>query len=231
MLVRALAAALGRPPWPPLLLASLCGWTVLALGGRALAVPALCGDVATLSGLEAALAANGPASLAWSWAVMLLAMTPLLVVAPVRRLWRGSLPHRRARAVAAFLVGDLAVWTLAGAALTAAAVTLVLNAGGLALPMAVVLAIVWRLSPVHRASLAHAHRVPRLRAFGSAADLDNLRYGLADGLWRLVTCWPLMLASLLTGAWHLPAMAAVAALMLLDRHATPPSPRWSTRFA
>lgn len=225
-----LAGTVGRPPWPLLLVASLCGWTLLLLGGQALAVPALCGELARdpLGGLRAALALNGPAILAWSWLVMVLAMTPPLLVHPVRRLWRGSLARRRGRAVALFVSGYGAVWMLSGAALTAAAVALAVTAGSLAFPIAVAVAGAWQVTPTRRACLARGHRAPSLRAFGLAADGDILRYGLANGLWCLGTCWPLMLAAMLVDQFHVAAMVAAAGLMLLQRHARQPSPRWAT---
>jgi len=231
MWLRAVGEAAGRGPWPPLLFASLLGWILLSVFGQPPVMVGLCDgrflDVLGwgVGGASLTLGVNGAASLAGCWSLMLLAMTPPLLAQPIRRLWRASLARRRATVIAAFVLAYGLVWMAAGGVLIAAAA--VLGAAGPAgLGIAAALVVALGLSPARRACLGRAHRAPRLRIFGLAAELDGFAYGARSGIWCVGACWPLMLAPLLAGGAQLPVMAVAAILMTLQRLVPVSSLRW-----
>ena len=233
--MQALVDTARRDPWPALLAASLGGWILIAMGGPSLAVARLCGGLAdgraTLAGLSLALDLSPPGALAWSWFVMLLAMTPPLLAQPVRRLWRGSLRRQRAASVAAFLAGYAGAWMAAGAVLVVAALMLRLAADGMALALSLAAALAWQATPAKRTCLLRCHAAPSLRAFGPGAQADSLRYGLTLGGWCVGACWPLMLVPLTADGAHLPAMVLAAAVMFVERHAPVREPAARLRLA
>jgi predicted metal-binding membrane protein len=92
----------------------------------------------------------------------------------------------------------------------------------------ILLAIVWQLSPVKQRCLNRCHAHTELAAFGVAADLDALRFGVSHGIWCAGSCWALMLSPMLLPQGHVAAMAIVAVLTFSERleHPKPPSWRW-----
>ena len=70
----------------------------------------------------------------------------------------------------------------------------------------------------------HNHR--ELAAFGLAADVDVLRFGLTHGVWCVGSCWALMLFPMLLSEGHLAAMAVVTFLMISERLEQPQQLRW-----
>jgi hypothetical protein len=68
---------------------ALAAWAALGLDARSIILPGLCAPWALLPGVAASvdlvLTFNPPATLAISWALMIAAMTPPLLVAPLRR--------------------------------------------------------------------------------------------------------------------------------------------------
>ena len=147
---------LGRQPWPLLLIASLLGWTALLGLQHSLLVPEICSVMAAswpnldARTIEAVLLVNSPIGLALSWLVMLLAMMPLLLAQPLLHLWVRSLARRRMRAIGAFLIAYFAVWMAAGPILLAIAVAVRMATKGsdvLAVALALVLALLWRVCP------------------------------------------------------------------------------------
>lgn len=204
-------------PWRTLSLISLAGWTLLALAGQGLAITSLCAGegwrrlALGLRGLDL-LGATLPALLldaAPGWCAMLLAMTPLLLVRPLRRLLLDSPPGRSWANVAAFSLGYGFFWGVAGVLFVTAAAILLTLLGDLAMPAALLVALGWRAFPVH------ARPAPRAGARGGRRDA--LRHGLDTAAWCLVACWPLMLLPLVAQAWHWPVMIAAWLVMLWDR--------------
>jgi predicted metal-binding membrane protein len=177
------------------------------------------------------LAMNPPASLAAGWGLMLVAMMAPALILPIVDLRLGSFKRRRARATALFVVGYAAIWMAVGGVLMAGALVV----GGFApkgyLPaaVAILLAIVWQLSPVKQRCLnrCHAHFAPG--AFGFGADLDALRFGASHGVWCVGSCWALMLSPMLLPGGHVAAMAIVAVLTFSERLEHPRPPRWRWR--
>ncbi|MEA2800833.1 MAG: hypothetical protein QOE49_928 [Rhodospirillaceae bacterium] len=231
---------LGRQPWPLLLIASLLGWTALIGLQHSLLVPEICSAMVASwpnvdsRTIEAVLLVNSPIGLALSWLVMLLAMMPLSLARPILHLWVRSLARRRTRAIAAFLIAYFAVWMAAGPVLLAIAVVVRMAAKGsdvLAIALALVLALLWRLCPIRQICLNRCHGLPRLSPFGLAADRDCLLFGVRTGAWCVGACWPLMVVPLVVDVMHLAAMLAVTLLLLNERLAPTRPVRWRLRPA
>jgi len=197
---------------------------------------------ATMHDHGAAMGAHGlphqaPASLALGWGLMLVAMMSPALILPIRHVRLCSFRRRRARAIALFVAGYAAVWTAVGAMLLAAALAIgaIGAIGGRApnpyLPAAgaLLLAVVWQLSPAKQRCLNRCHAHTELAAFGLAADLDALRFGISHGLWCAGSCWALMLAPLLLPRGHLAAMAITTLLIAGERLEHPRPPRWRWR--
>ena len=229
---------LGRQPWPLLLIASLLGWTVLIGLQHSLLVPEICSVMAAswpnvdARTIEAVLLVNSPMGLAVSWLVMLLAMMPLLLAQPLLHLWVRSLARRRMRAIAAFLFAYFAVWMAAGPVLLAIAVAVRMATKGsdvLAVALALVLALLWRVCPVRQVCLNRCHVLPRLSPFGLAADRDCLLFGARNGAWCLGACWALMVVPLVVDVLHLAAMLVIMLVMLNERLAPTRPVRWRLR--
>lgn len=218
----------------PVLLVSAAAWIWLLVDPGGLMMQAHC--AAHPGGLQATslsklLAMNPPMSLAAGWGLMLVAMMSPALILPIAHVRLRSFKRRRARATALFVAGYAAVWMAAGSVLLAG----ILAARGLApdsyLPAAGVtlLAIVWQVSPVKQRCLNRCHAHTELAAFGVAADLGALRFGVSHGVWCAASCWALMLAPMLLPRGHVAAMAIVAVLTFSERLEHPRPPRWRWR--
>jgi predicted metal-binding membrane protein len=205
---------------------ALVAWSALALAASDLPLPALCSaasrtsaSLADVLGLALALALNAPSTLALDWTLMLAAMMSPLLVAPLRHVCARSFARRRLRASLLFVAGYAAVWMAVGGGLAAGAVAArwatPAPSAGLLLVAAVALA--WQVSPAKQWCLNRCHRAPALAAFGAAADLDALRFGLAHGAACVGSCWALMLLPLAAAEWHVATMAAVAVVLFAER--------------
>ena len=212
-----------QAPMPALAAASALGWLLLVVqpAGDAFTMP-FCGSAWAVdrlaSEIKLATALVDPGRWATGWVVMLLAMTPPLLGAPVTRLWRGSLARRRATVLLSFALGYLAVWILVGTGLQVLAIGLGAMAGAPAVTLVGVVWAAWRLSPLWRRAELGCHRAPQLRVFGTAAWTDSFDYGLRFGGWCAAACWPLMLAPLVAGRGHWVMMLIAAAMMAIDRN-------------
>jgi predicted metal-binding membrane protein len=177
------------------------------------------------------LALNPPASLAIGWMLMLAAMMLPLLIAPVRHVYNSSFARRRGRAIALFVLGYALLWMAAGVMLMALALALRLIASESFLPivLALTIAILWQFSPWKQRSLNRCHSHRALAAFGCAADIDALRFGLTHGIWCVASCCGLMFLPLLISRGDKVAMIAVSAWMLAERLERPMPPRWRVR--
>lgn len=175
---------------------------------------------------------NAPPALALGWALMVAAMMAPLLIAPIRHVRDRSFARRRARAIALFAVGYFAVWMAAGAVLLALSPAIQHTAPESAAPLALtaVIAMVWQFSPAKQRCLNRGHAHPQLPAFGRAADIGALRFGLTHGVWCAGSCWALMLLPLVISRGHLLAMAAVTLWLLGERLERPLPPRWSLQI-
>jgi hypothetical protein len=195
----------------PLLLISGGAWTLLALEPNSMAMPAYC-SAGTLGAMPA-----------FSTIVTLVALNP-------PHIRDRSFARRRLRASVLFAAAYGAIWMAAGVMLLelAMVVRLVVPVPW-ALVMAASIALVWQFSPVKQRCLNRCHGRPALAAFGPAADVDVLRFGLTQGIWCVGSCWALMLLPMLVSGWHVAAMAAVALWLCAERLDSPIPPSWRFR--
>lgn len=223
-----------RAPWPLLFALAGLGLILSVHGAGRATLPNFCSvDTAWLllasswpDALELAFALNPPARLSGAWALMLLAMMPPLLAAPLMHVWRSSLPRRRVRALALFAFGYGSVWMMAGPILIGLALLLQLVAGEGAFIGALLLATVWSASPWQRAALNRSHRLRRIGLFGWAADRDSLTFGAMHAVWCIASCWAWMLVPLAAERWHIAVMMLVGVVMLGERLTAPDRPRW-----
>src|ERR1700689_3519407 len=108
----------------PYLLGSIgvIAWVMLAFDGSDFALPVFCSvgtswAVPLSSTFSFAILFSSPEKLASGWALMLAAMMPPIVVAPLRHVRDRSFASRRARATLLFVAGYASVWMVAGVGL------------------------------------------------------------------------------------------------------------------
>jgi predicted metal-binding membrane protein len=215
---------------------SLVAWSVLALDGSGLTLPAFC-SAGTLWGaplsvsFDLALVFNSPAKLASGWTLMVAAMMAPLVVAPLRHVRDRSFARRRTRAMLLFVAGYMAVWMVVGVGLQAMAL-----AARWAVPdplvclgVAAAAAMWWQVSPAKQWCLNRCHRRPHLAAFGAAADRDAFDFGLMNGASCAGACWALMLLTLLAGFGNVLGMIAVTLFVFAERLDSPGPLAWRWR--
>jgi predicted metal-binding membrane protein len=217
-------------------LVSAAAWTLLVIEPSGMVPPAYCS--AAMPGMTPSSMAAGLFwgltqlfSLAVGWGLMLAAMMLPLLIAPVRHIRDSSFARRRVRAIALFATGYAAIWMPVGIVLLALALEVRLTAPGSPVPvvLVIILSLVWQFSPVKQRCLNRCHAHTELAAFGLAADLDALRFGLRHGIWCVGSCWALMLLPLLVLRGHLAAMAVVTLLLLAERLDSPAPARWCWR--
>lgn len=222
-----------RPPWPFLFALAGLG-VVLSIfsAGRAV-LPAFCGAgnallIATggTDALGLTLALNPPLRLIGDWALMLLAMMPPLLAAPLMHVWRSSLPHRRVSASVLFVFAYVSVWMTVGPTLIILALVLQLVVGEGAFVGAALLAVGWSGSPWQRLALNRSHRLRRIGLFGWSAGRDALAFGATHAVWCVISCWAWMVLPLTAGRWHIPIMLLSGAIMLGERLRPLEQPRW-----
>jgi|HubBroStandDraft_6_1064221.scaffolds.fasta_scaffold151119_2 predicted metal-binding membrane protein len=216
----------------------LFAWSMLALDAGGVTPSAFCASGTSWpqlwSSFGVALVLNAPAKFTADWALMVAAMMAPLLLAPLRHGWDRSFARRRARATLLFVAGYAAAWMVAGVVLQATALAALLAMpaapiGGLGLVAAA--AMGWQVSPAKQWCLNRCHRRPQLAAFGAAADVDALSFGLSNGAACVGTCWALMLLMLLVGSGHFAAMLAVTLFVLAERLENPAPLGWRLRGA
>jgi predicted metal-binding membrane protein len=223
-----------RPPWPALLAVSALGYAVWLLGSVGVLPVAMCGSgggywlggVHLSTVISATLTLNSPASLLTDWGIMLVAMMPPLLAAPIVHVRQSSLVRRRARAVAGFIVGYALVWLAMAVPLGLLALLAHSAFGAAAFPLAVAAALAWSASPFHQQLLNRAHRLRPVSLFGLRADGDCLRFGIEHGLLCAATCWAWMVVPMLAGGWHFMAMVLTGMVLLTERLSLPQAARW-----
>src|SRR3954454_19042514 len=152
--MRLLPADSRRALAPSAWLVSLVGWAMLVAGAGGFVLPAYClaaGSGGAPGGQAGAAAAafKPPGARAAGWALMLVAMMPPLLVAPLTHVWDRSGARRRGRSIALFLAGYGLVWIPVGTALAGFALAVRAATGGVAIPLgaAMLAALVWQASP------------------------------------------------------------------------------------
>jgi predicted metal-binding membrane protein len=181
--------------------------------------------------LDMLLLSNPPGALALGWLLMLVAMMAPMLAAPIRHILNRSLARRRARAVLLFISSYVAIWMAAGAVLLSLALAVRLFAPESFVPFVVVAVVtfLWECSPAKQRCLNRGHAHTELAAFGRAADLDVLRFGVTHAAWCVGSCWALMLLPEMFTRGHLVIMAAVTLWLFAERLERPIQPRWRLR--
>jgi predicted metal-binding membrane protein len=199
----------------------------LALGAGRRIAPLLCGGGTTLLPVPELSVFLSPWALIAVWLLMLTAMMPMLLIVPVRHLWDRSFSDQRASSIAAFSLAYVGVWTLAGAPLLAAALSI--RATGPAAWVAAVMVVTWHISPARQVCFNRCHRRPSLGGFGVRNIVDAAAYGASHGVWCTAACWPLMLAPLVLPQHQSLAMGVATLLLAAERIEPPAPPRWGGR--
>jgi predicted metal-binding membrane protein len=217
---------------------SLVAWSMLALDGRGLTLPAFCSAgmlraVPLSVSFDLALVFNSPAQLAAGWALMLAAMMSPSVIAPLRHVRDRSFAQRRARAMLLFVAGYGAVWMIAGVGLLAAALAVRWAAPAplLCFGLAAAMATLWQVSPAKQWCLNRCHRQPHLAAFGATADREAFDFGLTNGASCAGACWALMLLTFFAEQAHVLAMILVTLFVFAERLESPAPLQWRWRGA
>jgi predicted metal-binding membrane protein len=213
---------------------TVAAWACVALGAGGVTATAICSSrlswsLPSAASLDLFLALNPPGRLAADWALMLAAMTPPLILAPLRHLRDQGLVRRRGLAMLAFAAGYLAVWMAAGAVLQTLALALrVVEGGALSMfSLTALIALLWQVSPAKQRCLNRCHARPRLTATGATSNAFT--FGLTHGAWCIGACWALMLPPLLITGDHLLAMGAVTLFLFAERLERPAPPLWRWR--
>lgn len=214
---------------------SLVAWSVLALEGSDLILPAFCSPgtlwaVPPSGSFNLMLVVNSPAHLASGWALMVAAMMSPLVIAPLQHVRDRSFARRRARAMLLFVAGYAAIWMTAGVGLqTVALAARWAVPAPLCLGLAATTAIFWQVSPAKQWCLNRCHRQPHLAAFGAAADRAAFKFGLTNGASCVGSCWALMLLPLFVGHGHVLGMIGVMVFVFAERLERPAGLVWRWR--
>jgi predicted metal-binding membrane protein len=217
------------------LLLSAIAWILLLLEprGMPLIVHCLSAEFGTAppESFQIILATNPPASLVMGWAVMLVAMMSPILIAPICHIRLRSFTYRRARSVTLFVSAYAALWTALGCVLLAIELATMLFAPKSYLPFVgiAIITLVWQVSPLKQRCLNRCHAHAELAAFGVAADVDALRFGMTHGIWCAGSCWALMLFPMVLPRGQVLAMAAVAVLIFGERLEQPTPPCWRWR--
>lgn len=218
-----------------ILLMSAITWTMLLVNPGSIMTLAHCpvtDSGASLVSFQMLLAMNPISSMMAGWALMLVAMMSPTLITPFRHILNRSFKRRRARSVTLFVVGYTAIWMAAGGVLIAVMLMLNLLVPQSYLPAVGVgiIAFVWQCSPIKQRCLNRNHNHSELAAFGIAADLDALHFGITHGVWCVGSCWALMLFPMLLSEGHFAAMVAVTFLMISERLEQPRPLSWRLRL-
>lgn len=155
---------------------------------------------------------------------MVIAMMLPLTLTNVRHVALSSLWRRRHRAIAAFLVGFLAVWIVVQSA--------IVGTWGLLTPLigwetaagvAILAAALWEVAPIKRQRLRRCHRTMPLAPHGWRADADCARYGVTTGFSCVTMCWALMVAAAAFSHSFL-VMTVLFGVQMSGRYQQRPSP-------
>lgn len=163
------------------------------------------------------------------WLLMTIAMMGPAALGGVRHTAINSFVWRRGRAMAEYSVGYLAIWTLFGIAVLAAAAQLPAGARWAATALTLAAAAAWQLTPLKRRWLRDCHRSVPLPPRGWRAEAGAVRFGLRSGLACLGSCWCLMLVMAVAPGAHLLWTAALAVIVSAERMLA--RPRRATRLA
>ena len=226
---RTLTASLRRAPVPALLFMSTIGWAAMVWQTASHAARAADGgsgnalDVGHSHAMDAVGAVIDAHGLV-IWLAMVVAMSPLLLIREVSRLWHGSIRRRRLATVLLFAGAYALVWLLAG--VIAVPLTDPIAGSAILTWLAVGLTALWLCSPPRQRYLNVCHTAPRLRVFGAAAQWEAARHGLITGGACVASCGVVMALVLLATDYHLLAMISATVFLTIERYAPARRPRW-----
>jgi len=168
-----------------------------------------------------AIAAIEPTRMTAEWGLMIVAMMFPLLSPAISHISARSFKARRNRSVGIFIAGYLAPWL--GAAITGSMILILMRSMFAFLSLESVagvtgcgLAALWQLSSAKKKAVNRCHGTKPLHAFGTAADLDALSFGLVHGSRCVASCFPLTVLPFIAGG-GLGMMAALFAVLLAER--------------
>lgn len=232
---RVRAGAAWRPEWP-LGVAAVLAWAALLLpAGSTYATassstpvaarPFVCPIGSSIASVPAGELPAMQTSVAGVGVMTVAMMTPGTLPA-ARFVAFNSYRRRRVRAMAFYAAAYLSVFVTFGVGVILSAAALV-PAGWTTPALAIALAVAgaWQLSAWKRRAATVCRRTVPLPPRGRRADGACIRFGLVEGSRCLRSTWPLMVVVGLAGHAHLPVMAAVTVIMLLEER-----PRFARRL-
>jgi predicted metal-binding membrane protein len=156
---------------------------------------------------------------------MVIAMMLPLTLTNVRHVALSSLWRRRHRAIAAFLVGYLAVWIVVQTVIVGGTwgVLAPLIGWKTAAGVAMVTAALWEVAPIKRQRLPRCHRTVPLAPRGWRAHANCAHYGVTTGFSCVTMCWALMVAAAAFSHSFL-VMTVLFGVQMSGRYQQRPSP-------
>jgi hypothetical protein len=164
------------------------------------------------------------------WLLMVVAMMFPLSVGGIQATAARSLWRRRHRAIAWWLLGYLAPWSVLGFLLWLIAATFFTpdqSAPGGLVALVFAAAALWHATSTRARAVSGCHRTQPLAPTGWRANYDCVRYGWATGTNCVVACGALMVACSLLGhgLGGLLAMISVTSISLAERYMVRPDRR------
>ena len=190
-----------------------------------------------LNGQSCHVSADATASISFSglmigWVIMVLAMMLPKLISPIEDICQSSLKRKRVSSSLLFIGGYTLVWTLVGILMNLIILEVNKSMPGSYLPAIIIgsIALVWQFSPIKQRflNLGHDHRT--IKAFGTAADIDALKFGVEHGLWCLGSGWAIMWFPMLLPIGHNLAMLLVMFIMVSEHMEHPQKPAWRLDF-
>lgn len=182
--------------------------------------------------LKMLLEMNPISALLTGWVLMVIAMMLPKLIMPINYIYERSFMSSRLRLSLLFILGYVAVWTVAGLFMIAAILGLNLLMPNSFTPATIIaaIALVWQFSPIKQRCLNRGHNHPSLAAFGWAANRDAFMFGVNHGLWCAGSGWAIMLFPMLLPQGHNLAMVLVTFIMISEHLEQPQAPRWRVTF-
>lgn len=151
------------------------------------------------------------------WALMAVAMMLPTAMPAVRHVAVNSLYWRRRRAVLEFTVVYLGIWAVFSVLVLGGATSRAPANSAFVLPLVLAVAALWQLTPLKRRALRACHRPRPLPPYGWRATAGVARFGLGNGGACLASCWAMMLTMAVVGSARLAWMAALTALIAIEK--------------
>ncbi|HEU4944271.1 MAG TPA: DUF2182 domain-containing protein [Solirubrobacterales bacterium] len=151
------------------------------------------------------------------WALMAGAMMLPTAMPAVRHVAVNSLYWRRRRATLEFIAVYLGIWAVFSVLVLGVALSRAPADSALALPLVLAVAALWQLTPLKRRALRACHRPRPLPPYGWRATAGVARFGLGNGGACLASCWAMMLTMAVVGSARLAWMAALTALIAIEK--------------